>query len=573
MAALSGSSMDGSDAGPFITEGRTLKMKYKRVLSALLAVAMGVSMAACGGSSESGSTSASSAASTSQEASAPGVGGTLTVGLNANPVSSNIWVQNDLNSSVIMNLVCPNLVTMDETGNKYGYLAEATSNEDCTQWTITLKDLYWNDGTPVTAEDVAFSTTYGVEHQIGFFDSCYGHVASTEVVDDKTVVFNLESADVNFFNGGFYWIPIMRKSEFESVTDPLNYIYSGAGYGPYYVDEWVDGQYVSLKRNPYFTQANDGQGAYLDNILFRVYTDENAMVLALENGEIDVCANYISANSQTQLAANEKYLLTTVDGLGYGQLSYSQTNALLQDVNMRQAISMCIDREALVAVGMNGEATAMYTPISPVYQDFVASNIQQPAFDTAAAKSLLESNGYADTDGDGILESADGTKASFTVSYKTSIQNVDNVMEILRTGAAQAGIELKLEPLDASTYSAKVTNGQTFDISYSIWGTIDDVDTTLYTCYGIGQTLNFMQYNNEEMDNLLIAMKSEPDRAKRIEMLDQWQQLWVDNMPSAMTYVPKQTYVANTEKFAGFSAVLGNCGYLNCAQAIGIYAK
>lgn len=127
--------------------------------------------------------------------------------------------------------------------------------------------------------------------------------------------------------------------------------------------------------------------------------------------------------------------------------------------------------------------------------------------------------------------------------------------------------------MDASTYSAKVTNGQTFDISYSIWGTIDDVDTTLYTCYGIGQTLNFMQYNNEEMDNLLIAMKSEPDRAKRIEMLDQWQQLWVDNMPSAMTYVPKQTYVANTEKFAGFSAVLGNCGYLNCAQAIGIYAK
>ena len=108
-------------------------MKYKRVLSALLAVAMGVSMAACGGSSESGSTSASSAASTSQEASAPGVGGTLTVGLNANPVSSNIWVQNDLNSSVIMNLVCPNLVTMDETGNKYGYLAEATSNEDCTR--------------------------------------------------------------------------------------------------------------------------------------------------------------------------------------------------------------------------------------------------------------------------------------------------------------------------------------------------------------------------------------------------------------------------------------------------------
>lgn len=552
-------------------------MKYKRFLSALLAAMMMVSMAACGGSSESSSgseeTSAPSSTETAAEESAPSVGGSLTVGLNANPVSANIWVQNDLNSSVIMNLVCPNMVTMDKEGNKYGYLADATSNEDCTEWTVTLKDLTWNDGTSVTAEDLAFTTTYGVEHQIGFFDSYYGHVSEAEVVDDKTVVFHLETADVNFFNGGGYWIPIMRKSEFESVTDPLNYTYSGAGYGPYYIDEWVDGQYVSLKRNPHFTQANDGQGAYLDSILFRIYTDENAMVLALENGEIDVCSNYISANSQTQLSANEKYQLMSVDGLGYGQLSYSQTNALLQDVNMRKAISMCIDREALVVVGMNGEATAMYTPVSPVYQDFVASNIQQPAYDTAAAKSLLESNGYSDTDGDGILESADGTKASFTVTYKSSIQNVDNVMEIIRTAAAEAGIELKLEPVDASTYSAKVTNGQTFDIAYNTWGTIDDVDTTLYTCYGIGQTLNFMQYNNEEMDQLLIDMKSEPDRAKRIEMLDQWQTLWVENMPCAMTYVPKQTYVANTEKFGGFDVVFGNCGYLNCAQAVSIYQK
>ena len=552
-------------------------MKYKRFLSAVLAAMMMVSMAACSGeTTESGTTpeeAPAQGASESNDSAAPAIGGSLTVGLNANPVSANVWVQNDLNSSVIMNLVCPNMVTMDKEGNKYGYLADGSSNEDCTEWTITLKDLKWNDGTPVTAEDLAFTVTYGVEHQIGFFDSYYGHVAEAEVVDDKTVVFHLESPDVNFFNGGPYWIPIMRKSEFESVTDPMNYTYSGAGYGPYYIDEWVDGQYVSLKRNPNFTQANDGQGAYLDSILFRIYTDENAMVLALENGEIDVCSNYISANSQTQLKAKENYQLMSVDGLGYGQLSYSQTNALLQDVNMRKAISMCIDREALVVVGMNGEATPMYTPVSPVYQDFVVSDIQQPAYDTAAAKSLLESNGYSDTNGDGVLESADGTKASFTVTYKSSIQNVDNVMEIVRTAAAEAGIELKLEPVDASTYSAKVTNGQTFDIAYNTWGTIDDVDTTLYTCYGIGQTLNFMQYNNEEMDQLLIAMKSEPDRNKRIEMLDQWQTLWVENMPCAMTYVPKQTYVANTEKFGGFDVVFGNCGYLNCAQAVGIYQK
>ena len=69
----------------------------------------------------------------------------IQVGLNSAPVSMNIWCQNDLNSATIMNLVCPNLVAIDDDGNKYDYLTESSeANEDCTVWTIKLKELYWN---------------------------------------------------------------------------------------------------------------------------------------------------------------------------------------------------------------------------------------------------------------------------------------------------------------------------------------------------------------------------------------------------------------------------------------------
>lgn len=132
------------------------------------------------------------------------MGGSINVGLNSAPVSENIWCQNDLNSATIMNLVCPNLVTMDENGVKYNYLAESsTSNEDCTEWTITLKDLVWNDGVPVTSADLLFTAKYGVEHHIGFFDSYYGLVDfdKSETVDDSTVRFVLSSPNVNFWNG------------------------------------------------------------------------------------------------------------------------------------------------------------------------------------------------------------------------------------------------------------------------------------------------------------------------------------------------------------------------------------
>lgn len=501
----------------------------------------------------------------------------INVGLNSAPVGTNIWYQNDLNSATIVYLCCTPLVAMDENGVKYNYLSEsAEANEDCTEWTVKLREeLTWNDGTPVTASDLLFTARYGTEHHIGFFDSYYGLVdfENSKVIDDQTVLFKLTSGNVNFWQGAGYWISIMRESEWKDVEDPTTYEYSGAGYGPYYIKEWVDGEYVVLERNPYFTLANDGKGANIDQIVFRVYTDENAMVLALQNGEIDVCANFLSASSVSQLSADPKYQISSVPSLGYALMTFSQTNALLQDVNVRKAIAMCSNRDALVAIAFAGAATPMYNPISPVYSEFVASDIRQPAYDPAAAAELLAGAGYADTNGDGILEAADGTPLSFKITYKSTLANVDGVMSILKSGCAEAGIELVLQPVDAATFSANVTQGHTYDISYSSWGTIDDVDTTLLTCFGIGQTLNFMEFNSEEQEALLTAMQSETDYEARVELLNQWQTWFVENLPCCHLLVPNNTYAANTENFEGWSIVYGNSAYMAAAQFVNVKAK
>lgn len=540
----------------------------KKIISLVVVGCLALSLAACG------SKPASSSATSKPESAATS---SINVGLNTAPVSENVWYQNDLNSATIMNLVCPNLVAMDETGTKYNYLAEsAVANEDCTEWTITLVEgLKWNDGTPVTAEDLLFTAQYGVEHSIGFFDSYYGLVdaQASEVVDERTVVFRLTSGNVNFWNGAGFWIPIMRKAEWEKVSDPSTHDYSGAGYGPYYVSEWVNGEYVVLERNPYFTQANEGKGAAIDKVVFRVYTDENAMVLALQNGEVDVCANFLSATSATQLQSNERYQIDSVPSLGYAFISFSQTNELLTDVNIRKAISMCADREALVNVAFAGAALPMYTPISPAYAEFTASDIRQPEFDTAGAAALLEEAGYKDTNGDKIRESASGKKLSFTITYKSTLSNVDSVMSILKTSAAEAGIELVLQPVDAATFSANVTQGHKYDISYSSWGTIDDVDTTLLTCFGIGQTLNFMEFNDQAQEDILRAMQSETDYETRLGMVNEWQQWFVENLPTCHLLVPNNTYVANTAQFDGWKLVPGNSAFLACAQFVNVSAK
>lgn len=549
----------------------------KKIVALILAVCLCLGLAACGGKADSASDPAASGTTAEGGSTAASGKVTLTVGLNSAPVSENIWYQNDLNSATIMNLVCPNLVAMGKDGVKYDFLTESsTSNEDSTVWTITLKEgLTWNDGTPVTAEDLLFTALYGTEHHIGFFDSYYGLVdaAASKAVDERTVEFHLTSGNVNFWKGAGFWIPVMRKSEWETVTDPSTYDYSGAGYGPYFISEWVDGEYVVLERNPYFTLANEGRGALVDSIVLRVYTDENAMVLALQNGEVDVCANFLSTSSVTQLQPNPTYNISSIASLGYAFISFSQTNELLTDVNVRKAIAMCADRDALVNVAFAGGATAMHTPISPVYTDFTASDIRQPAFDTAGAAALLEQAGYKDTNGDGIRERADGTPLSFKLTYKSTLSNADGVMTILKDGASKAGIELVLQPVDAATFSANVTQGHTYDISYSSWGTIDDVDTTLLTCFGIGQTLNFMDFESQEQEDLLRAMQSETDYAVRLDMVNQWQSWFVENLPTCHLLVPNNTYAASTAKFDGWSLSPGNSAYLACADFVNVYAK
>ena len=185
----------------------------------------------------------------------------------------------------------------------------------------------------------------------------------------------------------------------------------------------------------------------------------------------------------------------------------------------------------------------------------------------------MDEAGYKDTDGDGIRETADGKKLSFTIMYKSTLANVDGVMSILQAGTKEAGIELVLQPVDAATFSANVTQGHKYDISYSSWGTIDDVDTTLLTCFGIGQTLNFMEFNSQEQEDLLQAMQGETDYEKRLEMLDQWQTWFVENLPTCHLLVPNNTYVTNTANYDGWAICPGNYGFMDCPNFVNVYKK
>lgn len=492
----------------------------------------------------------------------------LNVGLSSAPVSLNTWSNNDRNSSLIASIAMPSLVKIDDNGKKVGvYGTTWSSNDDATQFTVTLPSgLVWSDGEPFDSSDMKFTAEYLVEKEFGYNASMFTNVESVETPDELTVVYNLKSPDVNFFNQAGFWVSPLPEQEFADVDDPMNHNYSGVGYGPFYIAEESQGEYVLLKKNPHYTLTD----VAIDEIVFRVYTDENTMVLALQNGEIDCTADYVSVASQSQLSTNPDMEFLSTQSLGYGFSSFSQSNELLRDVNVRMALSMGYDRDAICQVAYQGGAVPMETPVSPVWKDFAASGIKQPSFDIEAGAQLLEESGYVDSDGDGVRENADGEKLAFELIYRAGLAAADSVVEIVRSNLAKMGVEVTLVPTDAATFSAKVTQGHEYDISYSVWGVIDDVDTALHIIYGMNETLNFMDYNDQEMEDLLLQSRQTVEYEERVKIIDEWQKLFVERMPTVNLFVATNTYAVNTSNFSGYTLSPGNNGVFDAVNVVKI---
>ncbi|WP_273702738.1 ABC transporter substrate-binding protein [Thermoanaerobacter sp. A7A] len=286
----------------------------------------------------------------------------------------------------------------------------------------------WHDGVPFTAEDIAFTAEYTVKHKLGFGADMFANVEKTEVIDKTTVKFYLKKPQVNFLSQVGFWINIMPKHIFEKVEDPMNFNYDGTGYGPFKLKEYKKGEYYTFERVPNWPLANNGLGAYLETVTFRVFPDHNALLLAMKNGEVHVSGSAMPVASQKQLEASpDKFGVLKVMSLGYGYFGFNYKNELLRDKNVRKAIAMTIDRDAIVNTALQGGAVKMETPISPVYKDLVKSNIKFPPFDLEGAKKVLEDAGYK-LNSEGIRKK-NGKKLEFELIYRTTTINADSIGE------------------------------------------------------------------------------------------------------------------------------------------------
>ncbi len=361
----------------------------------------------------------------------------------------------------------PRLVESIPTIENGGVSADLTS----ITWKLT-PGILWSDGTPLTSADVKFTWEYCTHPEGGCAQGAkYEGVKSVDTPDAQTVVVTFSAPKpypYSAFTGGTS--PILQKAQFEAC---LGAAAAGCteqnskpiGTGPFVVTDFKVNDVVTLAANPNY--RDPAKPAFATMTLKGGGDAQAAASAVMETGEFDYAWNtQINPELQAQMAAGGKGEFINAFGTLVERIEVNMTDPspdlaegerstvkhphpVLSDVNIRKALSMAIDRQALVDVGY-GAAGRPTCNVVPAPAEYASDNTGCIAQDMEGAKAILDGLGWKDSDGDGIRDK-DGKKLAML--YQTTVNPVRQDFQALIKGWwTELGVEVELKSIDPGVF-------------------------------------------------------------------------------------------------------------------------
>jgi len=510
-------------------------------------------------------------------------GGTVIMGeiASSNLSTYNIMLAADNPTNPVLGLAYESLVGSSPIDGQYvPALADYWEiSADGKTYTYHLnQEAKWHDGQPFTADDVIFSLAAQANPDVGSsYTAAFNQaVASYSKIDDHTVqvVATDVLAPVVFF--GQSYCPIIAKHVWENVapkdwaadpgsngSDPSRVV----GTGPFVFKEVNEGEGTStFTRNPsYYDQTflaaagvSGQQVPFFDTYVFSTWPDETAAVEALRAGNIDFYEAVPPADVaslQDPSSGTDVKLYDTFDFSFYGYNLDPTKTPLFQDVKVRQALLYALDRQSIVdniILGFATVAQGSQPTLSIAYKpDQIKTHYD---FNVDTAKKLLSDAGWADSDGDGVLDK-DGNKLSFKVMYGSGSATSDQIVAFVQDSWKSIGVDAQPDPVDFSKVLLPAIE-ETFDYEMVFLGFTWDVtgdQSAMFGTNSYGQGgFNFMKYSNPEADKLMTQANVELDEAKRVDDLVEANNLINEDLPIAVLYFRKQRtgYQTRVQNFA-----------------------
>lgn len=459
------------------------------------------------------------------------------------------------------------LYQLDGEGQPQPWLATgAEVSEDGLTVTIDLRDdVTWHDGEPFTAADVKFSFDYYQTHtEAGRFTRDLRPVASTEVTGDYQVVLTLAAPSPSLELGTLADVPIIPEHIWADVETPAEHVFESGtniGTGPFKLTEYeADRFYRFVANEDYWAGA-----PAVDELVAIQFADDAGALAAFRSREVDMIVDPVSPEQINLMASMNEVEVLQGPLFTTQMLTYDMERAPFNNLAVRQAISLAIDRQDLIDTVYLGAATigsiGWIHPASPLFNPAV-----ETVYDPGQAAQLLEDVGITDSDGDGIRE-LDGQPLSFEFITPGSDSLRLRIAELVREMLLAVGIDAQVAAVEQGTWEDAVwpgfdvTQGRDYDMAMWGWSAPVQADpvrmsSLIHSDPAIG-SLNLTGYSNAEVDELSAELNSATDPDRRAELIARLQEIIAEELPFVMLLYPDGAYTYWGDVYDGWLFMTG----------------
>ena len=505
-----------------------------------LTVILSLLFAACGGSQPSETSNSNNTGE--QPAAATNSSKSITIVIPEDPPSFNPMVADTGYDALVLELVLLGLTDIDPYGIIFPELATelptinnkgVVVDEDAGTMSVTWKmreDAQWQDGKPVTADDVIFTWEAIANPDTGSWIPGSDYIDSVEKIDQYSFTVNYNTIYPGYLTQFGGEQVAIWPAHFCDATQGFVSWDCGRkplSNGPFILEEWVEGDHMTFKKNENFYQAGNPD---VEQVIVQIVPDDAVRKTMMLQGDADIDM-WINVNTANDLKGSEKAGVSFsptdrwVMRMFMNEAAKGTTDAassphpILSDVKIRKAIRMAVDVDTINTEVFHGIANPTWTEFfRPPYQCEVA----RPTFDPEAAKAMLEESGWTDSDGDGIREcngcstgAPDGYKMEMEfITYAEYGEPLELTQQLIAEMLGNIGIKMNINVVEGSVLWDLAENGgieQSGNFDIDLW---DDgyagVDPTDYVwetyseeAIEPGAGWNFFRWDNPVVDALI----------------------------------------------------------------------
>jgi peptide/nickel transport system substrate-binding protein len=411
-------------------------------------------------------------------------------------------IMRDTTAYRVDDLLFDGLVRLNEKSQPQPGLATGWDHPDPTTWIFHLRDAKFQDGSPVTADDVVYTVQTTLDPKMASrFRGLLTPIKAITAADAHTVRIELSQPYAPLL----YYLELGVVSKALASAPNADMSAHPVGNGPMKLAEWRRGNAIVLQANPDYW----GGAPKLKRLEIVIVGDNTARAQALEAGDLGFIQSPLSPQDVQRLSGEAKFSHVNMSGQALTFLLFNTSDPVLADPAARRAIAHLFDQNTILTQiygGIDQAANEMLLPTALGHD----TALRQPAFDVAEAGKELAALRWT-RGADGKL-TRDGKPLALTLSTHSEDPNRVQTMEFLQGIFTDAGIDAKVSLADFPSFFAAVQQGRTQIALLGLALNVPDPDRALYDQMHTGGGSNWSRYGNPEVDKLLEQGRRGEDR-------------------------------------------------------------